>query len=51
MVVSNDIVVNQNEPRFVFAGDIGDIQCFQVRYASECKVRNEEKDKMFGEGL
>ena len=32
-------------PRLFIAEDIGDIQHLQVRCASECKVRNEEKKK------
>ena len=49
MVVSNDVVVNQNGPRVIFAGGIGDIQCLQVRYAFECKVLAETgKAKVWG---
>ena len=32
-------------PRLFFTGGIGDIQCLQVQYASECKVPNERGKK------
>ena len=38
-------------PRLFFAGDIGDEQCLQVRYVSECKIPNERGKEWFGKGL
>ena len=36
--IASDAVVNEKETRFFFAGCVGDVQCFQVRYESKCKV-------------
>ena len=36
-------------PKLFFAGDIGDIECLQMRHASEGKIPNERK--RFGDGL
>ena len=41
--MASDAVVNEKEPRFFFAGCVGDIQRFQVRYESQFKVPNESK--------
>ena len=37
----SNVVVSSKLLRLFFAGAIGDIQCLQVSYASECKVLNE----------
>ena len=38
-------------PRLFFTGAIGDIQCLQVGYASECTLPNERGKEKVGDGL
>ena len=45
------VVVNQKVPRLFFAGDIGYIQCLQVRYASKFKVRKERIKRKIWKGF
>ena len=46
-----DVVAKWKVPRLFFTKNIADIQRFQVRYASERKVRIKKKKKMFWEDL